>query len=165
LYIIPNLNPDSMSGAVEAAGGRVNGNGVDLNRNWGCNWSADAAWRNQSINGGSEAFSEPETVALRDFVQRVEPALVILFEARGEMVVPGVCDGESVSEGVTAVYAEAAGYEAGIISLSAVTGDASDWLDSQGITAVAPLLADYETVDWEANLAGIEAALLSVSEP
>ncbi|MCP4425318.1 MAG: hypothetical protein GY803_12555 [Chloroflexi bacterium] len=165
LYIIPNLNPDSMSGAVEAASGRVNGNGVDLNRNWGCNWSADATWRGQSTNGGSAAFSEPETAALRDLALRVEPALVILFEARGELVVPGVCDGESVSEGATAVYAEAAGYEAGIISLSAVTGDASDWLDGQGIPAIAPLLADYEAVDWEANMAGIEAALLSISEP
>ncbi len=163
LYIVPNLNPDSVGGGVESVNGRLNGNGVDLNRNWGCNWSADAAWRNEAISGGGEPFSEPESQALRNLVLEIDPEAVLIFEARGEIVVPGVCDGVSVSEELAAVYASAAGYEAGIISLTTVTGDASDWLDSQGIPAIAPLLADYETVDWEENLAGIVAVLTAVA--
>ncbi|MCA9970789.1 MAG: hypothetical protein KC425_11275, partial [Anaerolineales bacterium] len=159
LYVVPNLNPDSVGGAVEALDGRVNANGVDLNRNWGCNWNAEASWRDQPIPAGDAPFSEPETRALRDLIREIAPAAVLVFEARGEIVVPGVCDGRSISEALAQVYADAAGYEAGIISLTTVTGDVTDWLDSQGIPAVAPLLADYETLDWEANLAGIAAVL------
>ncbi|MEZ4642115.1 MAG: Ig-like domain-containing protein [Chloroflexota bacterium] len=163
LYVIANINPDSVGGDVESVNGRFNGNGVDLNRNWGCNWSAEAVWRDQAISGGTAAFSEPETVALRDFILKIEPAAVVVFEAKGQIAVPGVCDGVSVSEELAQVYADAAGYEAGIISLSTVTGDITDWLDSQGIPAIASLLADYETPDWEVNLAGMEAVLTAVA--
>lgn len=163
LYIIPNLNPDSVDGGIESVNGRLNGNGVDLNRNWGCNWNEAATWRDQAISGGTEAFSEPETQALRDFILEIDPAAVIVFEAKGEIAVPGVCDGASISEELATIYAEAAGYEAGIISLSSVTGDITDWLDSQGIPAIAPLLADYEEPDGEGNLAGIEAVITAVA--
>ncbi|MCB8921737.1 MAG: Ig-like domain-containing protein [Ardenticatenaceae bacterium] len=165
LYVIPTLNPDSVGGGVETVNGRTNGNGVDLNRNWGCNWSAEATWRNQAISGGAAAFSEPETQALRDFVLEIEATAVIVFEAKGQIAVPGVCNGVSISEELAQVYADAAGYEAGIISLTTVTGDVTDWLDSQGIPAIAPLLADYETVDWEANLAGIVGVVTAVANP
>lgn len=162
LYIIPTLNPDSVGGGVESANGRLNGNGVDLNRNWGCNWSAEAVWRDQAVSGGTAAFSEPETAALRDFILEIKPTAVILFAARGQIVVPGVCDGVSISEELAGVYATAAGYEAGIISVSSVTGDLTDWLDSQGIAAITPLLADYEAPDWEVNLAGVVAVVTAV---
>ena len=47
--------------------GRFNGQDVDLNRNWDCNWQPTGIWRDQVVNAGRSVFSEPETLALRDF--------------------------------------------------------------------------------------------------
>ena len=49
-FLLPIMNPDGYE-----AGSRYNGDGVDLNRNWG----------GPGTNPG--AFSEPETAAMRDF--------------------------------------------------------------------------------------------------
>jgi len=54
LWVVPAVNPDGLD-----AGTRTNGNGVDLNRNYGWEWSADEA------NSGDAPFSEPETRAIR----------------------------------------------------------------------------------------------------
>src|SRR5690606_17003771 len=58
LLLIPAANPDGLvRGRTEA--GRFNAHTVDLNRNWGCGWSAEAQWRDQRVNPGPEPFSEP----------------------------------------------------------------------------------------------------------
>ena len=160
LYVLTNANPDSVAGEEGDVNGRLNGNGVDLNRNWDCNWTADAQWRGQSVSGGNEPFSEPEVQALRDFIIfSLMPEAVVVYDAVGGIVVPGVCNGRSVSEDLAAVYAEAADYKTNGISGSTVTGDLTDWLNSNGIPAIAPLLSDYTEMDWEQNLAGVEAVL------
>ncbi len=65
LTIIPMLNPDGWE-----AGTRRNGRGVDLNRNfpWG--------WPNRP-DSGAYAGSEPETIAIMDFLRRTKPDLVV----------------------------------------------------------------------------------------
>ncbi len=85
LHIIPSANPDGLFLATGKEGrfteadipagdplnllpGRFNANGVDLNRNWDCRWSATAFFRDQVISGGSAPFSERETQVLRDFL-------------------------------------------------------------------------------------------------
>lgn len=160
LYVVTNANPDSLAGEMEALNGRLNGNEVDLNRNWDCNWNENAQWREQPVDGGEAPFSEPETNALHDLILEIEPTAVIVFEAVGGVVVPGVCDGNSVSQELAALYAQAANYRAsGISTSSSVTGDLTDWLNSQNIPAIAPLLSDYTDTEWEQNLAGVEAAI------
>jgi len=52
-YFVPVLNPDGYG-----RGGRLNSNGVDLNRNW------DANWQPGGTRHGESANSEPETLAL-----------------------------------------------------------------------------------------------------
>ncbi len=54
VWIVPQVNPDGV-----ARGSRYNARDVDLNRNYGFQWS-DAEFRS-----GDEAFSEPETRAVR----------------------------------------------------------------------------------------------------
>ncbi|NJN53335.1 MAG: hypothetical protein HC804_00425 [Anaerolineae bacterium] len=68
LFIVSNINPDSADAPGQLAG-RLNGNGVDLNRNWDCRWTADPLWGGtfQIGLGGSTPFSEPEANALADF--------------------------------------------------------------------------------------------------
>ena len=62
LWAQPVVNPDGL-----VAGRRHNARGVDLNRNFAARWQAGGApWRH-SFPGGAP-FSEPETIALRDFL-------------------------------------------------------------------------------------------------
>jgi len=163
LFIITNANPDSSTGGTESESGRVNGNNVDVNRNFPCNWQEEAVWRDEPINAGSRAFSEPEAIALRDFFYDVDPEVVIFYEAKGSRIAPGICNGRSISERVAGVYGSAAGYVVGQITGYSVTGDVSDWLNSEGIPSFAVLLPDYTTMDWFDNLDGIKAILNYIS--
>jgi murein tripeptide amidase MpaA len=85
LHFIPNANPDSDFAPGEVAG-RLNARGVDLNRNFGCDWSDATARRRleSQLNEGIAAFSEPEAVALRDYFTSVQPSLVIFYEAQSQ---------------------------------------------------------------------------------
>src|SRR5215213_60252 len=72
LYIIRNMNPD---GEARAHGidGRVNNNGVDLNRNfpsenWTADWDRDGCWIYRPTTGGSYGGSEPETRSVMSFI-------------------------------------------------------------------------------------------------
>ena len=69
--VIPVLNPD---GAIHQT--RVNGTGVDLNRNYPSkNWSAEA--KAPRYNPGPFAGSEPEIKALVNLIQQLKPRLII----------------------------------------------------------------------------------------
>ena len=78
-YQLP-VNSPSAPGELR---GRFNARGVDLNRNWGCRWTANPTWHNQIVTGagGAETFSEPETTTLRDFILARNPVAVVLGEA------------------------------------------------------------------------------------
>jgi protein MpaA len=71
--VIPVANPDGL-----AAGTRTNVNKVDLNRNFpAANWSARAPKRVRNNFGGQASASEPETVALIQTIERLQPRLII----------------------------------------------------------------------------------------
>ena len=169
LYIIPNANPDALYAPGELAG-RLNHNGVDINRNWGCNWTQNALFHNQVVrgSGGPNPFSEPETRALRDFILAVEPAGVVFWEARARdgLSSPGRCSVQpKVSVPLATTYAIAAGYpmqEFENLTDQVLNGDGTNWLDSQNIPAIAVLLPDYSSFNWEDDLAGLQAILDSV---
>jgi len=78
IYLVPNLNPDGF-----ALGTRLNGRGVDLNRNF------PAAWRPIGERGdpqysGPRPFSEPETRLAARIVRRLRPEVTIWFHQYGE---------------------------------------------------------------------------------
>ena len=167
--LITLANPDSLSpsgqdfsGRIE---GRLNGNGVDLNRNWGCDWSLDAVWQNKKIGSGGAEFSEDETRALRDFITGKTgdklTVAVVFWEARDNppSVSPGGCGDFSVySDPLSRLYANAAGYRAQDFAAYALNGDATNWLDSQGIGAITVLLPSYTELsqeDFQANVNAI----------
>ncbi|MCP5095534.1 MAG: protein kinase [Chloroflexi bacterium] len=164
VVIVPNLNPDSeaLSGELN---GRLNANGVDLNRNWDCRWRSDPVWQGVPAAGlgGDAPFSEPEVVALRDFIEQVTPVGVIFWQARvtGGLVSPGGCQAQpQASTELSTVYGGAVGYTiADFESLvnQEVNGDSTNWLDEQGIPAISVLLPTYDDADWENNLAGAMA--------
>lgn len=166
LYIIPNANPDSPYDPGNL-GGRLNANSVDLNRNWDCEWAQDAKWRGNTVpgSGGPSPFSEPETRAMRDFMQQKNPAAVVFWEARATdgLSSPGACGGRSlVSVSLSQTYGQAAGYRVADFedyTNQELNGDGTNWLDAQRIPAIAVLLPEYTSEDWFANLAGMRAVL------
>lgn len=170
LYILPNLNPDSAPAQGQLAG-RLNSNEVDLNRNWDCRWSADPLWGGAPLTGagGPFPFSEAEIVALRDFIEAQSPELVLFWGAQSAngLVSAGACEEETaVSRDLAIVYGEASGYTIGdfeTITSQSLTGDATNWLDSQGIPAMTILLPAYNNPDFDTNLTAVEAVLTTIT--
>ncbi len=164
VIIVANANPD---GTVYAGipRGRFNDNGVDLNRNWGCDWSPDAFWRQQRVSAGLQPFSEPESQALRDLILSERPAAALFYHSAANGIYAGECDGDHGSAEMSAVLGEATGYSYGAdFSAYPVTGTAVDWADGQGIPAADVELASHEDSEFERNLRGIEAVLAWISE-
>jgi hypothetical protein len=162
LLIVPDANPDGTALAAEVTGtppfaARFNANGVDLNRNWDCRWSAEAFWRDQPVPAGSEPFSEPETQALRDYLLDAGPALVIfLHSAAGGVFASGCPDADSASLALAEQYGAAAGYPVyPAFDFYPITGDAGDWLTTQGIPSFAVELTTHDALEWEQNAAGL----------
>ena len=169
LLIVRNANPDSPYAPGEVTG-RLNGRRVDPNRNWDCNWRTDAVWSRNPVSGGTEPFSEPEVQALLTYIESQQVVAVIFWEARatGGLASPGGC-GESslVSVPLATAYGRAAGYKIGdfeAIANYSLTGDGTNWLDSQQIPAISVLLPSYTQYNWPDHLAGIRAVLRSYGQ-
>ncbi|WP_420642506.1 protein kinase domain-containing protein [Candidatus Leptofilum sp.] len=167
LLILPNVNPDSPRAPGQLAG-RLNGNGVDLNRNWDCRWVANPPWGSEEAVdglGGSAPFSEPEVRSLSNFIVAQESTAVIFWQAKsaGGLVSPGECaDGSTISQTLANVYGGATDYRIADFEAllnTEVPGDATNWLDSQGIPAISVLNRDYTATDFEENLAAIDAVM------
>lgn len=166
LFIIPNANPDSAAAPGQLPG-RLNGNGVDLNRNWDCRWTADPLWGGtpQAGLGGTAPFSEPEVRALADFLQQQPVQAVVFWQGRAALGLssPGACGEEAlVSRPLAQIYGAASGYRiADFEELvdQEVTGDVTNWLDAQNIPAISVLLPDYRVSDFEHNLPAVTAVL------
>lgn len=174
LTFIPAANPDGQEVVTGKTGpftmadvaqdsipGRFNGNGVDLNRNWDCQWAPEALWRGHVVSGGEAAFSEPETIFLRDFILQHQPdAVIFLHSAANGVFASGCPNTDQPSMDLARIYGEAAGYTAyERFSAYEVTGDAGDWLTTQGITSISIELKNHENLDLERNLGGMLAVL------
>ena len=167
LFIIPSANPDSRI-AIGEKEGRYNANGVDLNRNWDCGHVEDPIINGtiEPGRGGATPFSEPEVIALRDFILNNDPQSVVFWMARASngFSSPGACAEESlVSNDLAERYGTAANYPfvADIENILGfdLNGDAMNWLDGMGIPTIAVLLRDYVEIDFQRNLAGMLAVI------
>ncbi|MCD6332981.1 MAG: DUF2817 domain-containing protein [Bacteroidales bacterium] len=74
IWYVPLLNPDGRE-----AMRRTNENGIDLNRNYGFEFTAVG-------NHGPVPFSEPETQAIRDLVSQYPPILSLTYHTSGRYV-------------------------------------------------------------------------------
>jgi len=174
LTIIPVLNPDGLYKTVGKEGrfmatdipigtnealGRFNANGIDLNRNFACKWKPESSWRGNVVSAGTSAFSEPESLAIKDFVLAKKPDAVTFWHSQGNAVYASECENGILPATIDVmnVYATASGY-APIKSFDAyeITGDAEGWLASIGIPAITVELETHATIEWEENLAGVK---------
>ncbi len=175
VHIIPSLNPDGVAmvtgkdgrfteadilSSVDQATARFNANGVDLNRNFDCKWQSESSWRGKSVSAGAAPFSEPEAVALRDYVASIAPEAVVFWHSQANNVYASECENGVLPKTleVMQVYADAAGYGA-VPSFDAypVTGDAEGWLASIGIPAITVEMKTHETIEFAQNNEGVEA--------
>lgn len=179
VHIIPNLNPDGLFVATGLKGrfsvtdissyemhttgeGRFNANNVDLNRNFACKWEPQSSWRGVVVSAGTEAFSEPEAKALRDYVTLTTPESVVMWHSKANNVYASECENGVLPKTLEIMnaYALAGGYGA-VPSFDAypITGDAEGWLASIGIPAVTVELETRTSTEWDRNLAGVNALL------
>lgn len=175
--IIPCANPDGLYKAINKEGsfvsadvitgislesGRFNANGVDLNRNFNCKWKPESTWRNKVVSAGTSPFSEPEALAIKNFVLENNPVATVFWHSQANAVYASECEEGVLLETLEIMrkYSQASGYPA-IASFDAyeVTGDAEGWLASINIPALTVELKTHEDIEWEKNLAGVKALL------
>lgn len=157
LFIIPNLNPDATLNPGDTQA-RINANGVNLNRNWPCNFAPGPEF-------GTEALSEPENQALNSFVETENPVAVIFWnfpvtQANRSVVSPGLCRAgqENVSRELMNTYASASGYQTRQADPNNIfSGDATDSIADLRIPSVFVLLDSATAIDLELHLAAITA--------
>lgn len=178
ITVIPSANPDGLFKVVGKEGrftiadipaeigvpglGRFNAHGVDLNRNFDCKWQPGAVWRGTAVSAGTAPFSEPEALAIKNFILGQNPAAVVFWHSKSNAVYASECEAGILPGTRTLMntYAQAAGYPSvDVFDAYVVTGDAEGWLASIGIPAVTVELSTHETIEWEKNLAGITALL------
>ncbi len=184
IAIVPSANPDGVFRVVGKEGrfsaidvpedegipgnGRFNAHGVDLNRNFDCKWKPESMWRGTVVSAGTAPFSEPEAVALRDFIGEFVPRAAIFWHSQSNAVYASECE-TGILPGTRALmnaYAKASGYPAvDVFDAYPISGDAEGWLASIGIPAITVELSTHETIEWERNLAGVKALITQYSAP
>ncbi len=176
--VIPVLNPDGLSKVVGTSykfnktdvstsesvviSGRFNGNNVDLNRNFDCDWQASAKWQNKSVSGGESVFSEPEAQAVKGYIEKNKPIAVIVWYSAAGGVYSSSCHNGILSETkvLTNTYAKASGYPAyEEFNFYEITGDMVNWLAKEKIPAISVLLTSHDDIEWSKNKAGIDSIL------
>jgi hypothetical protein len=179
--VIPVLNPDGLNKivgtttenftksnvAADTTIGRFNANNVDLNRNFDCDWQAVAKWQNKTVNGGSSAFSEPESKAIKNYVETDKPKAVVVWYSSANGVFASSCHNGVSSEttAITKVYADASGYPAyQEFDFYEITGDMVNWFAKNNIPAISVLLTNHTDTEWNKNQKGVEALIKHYSE-
>lgn len=176
--VIPVLNPDGLnkvagtstseafvflkSSKVNTVPGRFNANEVDLNRNFACDWKSVGVWQAKNVSGGSMAFSEPESLGIKNYIEMNKPVVVIVYYSAAGGVYSSSCGSAVTSEtkDLTNAYAKASNYKASAEFDSYETsGDMTNWLAKINIPAISVLLTDHTNTEWSKNKAGIDAIL------
>ena len=183
LTIIPVLNPDGLKVVTGTTGrfttamateapdlrkkGRFNANNVDLNRNFACEWNKEAKWQEETVSGGATVFSEPESQAIKAYVEKTTPEAIVTWYSAAGGVYGSACGGAPSKETteLSTAFAKAATYEAFTsFDYYSLTGDMVNWFASKNIPAFSVLLTDHTNTEFSKNLAGVEAVMKQVGE-
>ena len=173
--VIPSANPDGVFAVTGKEGeftvsdvknnlpngtGRFNAHSVDLNRNFACQWQATSTWKGNLVSAGTSAFSEPEALALKNFVAKNNLVAAVFLHSQSNAVYASQCNNGILTgtRDIMNVYSKATGYPAvDVFNSYAITGAVEDWLASINIPAITVELSTHESIEWEKNLAGVKA--------
>ena len=181
--VVPALNPDGLEkvtgttgvftssdvGATETEriAARFNANNVDLNRNFDCEWKKEGVWQSRAVSGGSAPFSEPESIAIRDYITTNTPSAVVVWYSSAGGVYASSCNNGVAAETktITNLYADASGYPAyQEFDFYEITGDLVNWVAKNNIPGISVLLTNHTSTEWTKNRAGITALLNHYAE-
>lgn len=164
LYILRNLNPDGYARA-QGVDGRVNANGVDLNRNWPYNWkenwSRDGCWIWRPVTGGEYGGSEPEVQALIGFIDSIKPATLLSYHSAALGIFPGGRPDFPPSIRLAEAVADVTDYPYPPIDTGCdYTGNLTDWAaNTRGIPSIDIELTNHRDTDFEQNLRVLQVFL------
>ena len=156
LYILPNLNLDGERRAHNKYG-RLNHNGVDLNRNFPVNWKPDwdrsGCWIALPSSGGTEPGSEPETQALMDFIASHRLQALVSYHSAALGIFPGGLPWDEDSTRLAQAIAEISSYSFPPLDTGCTySGTLADYAVSAGIAAVDLELTNHFDTDFDQNL-------------
>ena len=117
LWLVESMNPDGQANDV-----RSNDDGVDLNRNFPYKWGPIGV-PGDSQYAGTGAASEPETMAMINFMGQLRPDITIWYHQDLFVVSPA----QGREGRVRARYAELTGLPIGGITGGTYTGIAATW--------------------------------------
>ena len=157
LYILRSLNPD---GEARSHGyeGRANERGVDLNHNfpyhWKEDWKRDGCWNYLPITGGAHPASEPETIALMNFINLRHFDALISYHSAALGVFAGGLPPFAPSENLAQKIGNSSPYAYPPVNTECeYSGNLTDWASSvKGIPAVDIELTNHRDTDFGANL-------------
>lgn len=157
LFIIPSLNPDGYERDFGFKG-RVNDNGVDLNRNFPVNWASDwdrsSCWHYAPTSSGAAPGSEAETKALMDFVRNhTRVTALISYHSAALGIFPGGEPPDQESVALAEALGSVSSYPYPPVDIGCFyTGTLADWAAADGIAAVDLELHTHYFTDFEENL-------------
>jgi protein MpaA len=165
LYIIRNMNPDGEA-RDDGVEGRVNNNGVDLNRNfpsenWTREWDRDGCWNYRPTTGGLYGGSEPETRSVMSFIRSRRIQALISYHSAALGVFPGGDPWEADSIRLARALADATGYPYPPIDTGCeYTGTLADWAVENGVGAAVDMeLRNHKETDLPENLKALKVLL------
>jgi hypothetical protein len=166
LYLLPIFNPDGFYDYLNKPEGRANAHGVDINRNFSVNWKADwnrtGCFRYLPITAGAAPFSEPEAVALRDFLlNNHADAIISYHSAMAAIFAGGLPKPDAASDSLAKALSAVSLYLYPPINEPGCeyTGQLIDWASANGIAALDVELTDHSSNDILINRKLLEAFL------
>ena len=156
LYILPDLNPDGDARSHDEWG-RVNANGVDLNRNFPIGWSS--AWNRSGCydltltTSGRGPGSEPETRLVMNFIANHKINALIDYHSAGLGIFPGGTPWDEASTHLAQALGSVTTYPFPPISTGCIyNGTLPDYAVSTGAAAVDMELTNHQDTDFAMNL-------------
>jgi hypothetical protein len=165
LYMIRNMNPDAEARSNDVDG-RVNNNGVDLNRNfpsvnWAADWDRDGCWVYLPTTGGAYGGSEPETRTVMSFIGGHNIKAMISYHSAALGIFPGGVPWEEPSKRFAGKLSKVTGYPYPPVDTGCkYTGTLADWAVENGVGAAVDMeLSDHKNTDFEKNLKALQILL------
>ncbi len=158
LYIVRALNPDGDANFHAKREGRANANGVDLNHNfpyhWKEEWDREGCWDYLPTTGGTHPASEPETVALINFINVHDFDALISYHSAALGIFAGGMPPFEPSERLAMKIANSGPYLYPPVDTGCdYSGNLTDWSASvKGIPSIDIELTNHRDTDFDANL-------------